>query len=247
VFAEEEADLIVATASAAAEIEEQVRRREGGEPLEHVLGWAELGGIRVRVGPGVFVPRARSALLLAEASARAGDGAVVVDMCCGSGAIGLAVAASRRRVELHAADLDPVAVRCARENLEGVGEVHEGDLLDALPAGLRGRIDVLVANAPYVPSRELELLPREAREHEPALALDGGADGLDVHRRLIAAAPEWLAPRGHLLFEAGLDQLDAALAELERGGLEPGFAVDEELEVAVAVGSLPAERPLGRA
>jgi release factor glutamine methyltransferase len=124
-------------------------------------------------------------------------------------------------------------------NLEGVGEVHEGDLLDAFPARLRGRIDVLVANAPYVPSRELELLPCEAREHEPALALDGGADGLDVHRRLIAAAPDWLAPGGHLLFETGLDQVATARATLERGGLEPGSAVDEELDVAVAIGTRP--------
>jgi release factor glutamine methyltransferase len=238
VFAEEEADLIVA-AAAEAELDERIRRREGGEPLEHVLGWAEFGGVRVRVGPGVFVPRARSALLLEEARALLGDGAVVVDMCCGSGAIGLAVAAGARGVELHAAEIDPVAVRCARENLEGVGEVHEGDLLGALPEELRGRVNILVANAPYVPTRELALLPREARQYEPALALDGGEDGLDVHRRLIASAPDWLAPGGSLLFEVGLDQLPAALGELEAGGLEARAARDEELEAATAIGRLP--------
>ncbi len=204
-----------------------------------MLGWAELGGVRVAVGPGVFVPRARSALLLGEASARLADGAVVVDLCCGSGAIGLALAGRSRGVELHAADLDPVAVRCARENLAGVGAVHEGDLFGALPASLLGRVDLLVANAPYVPRRELGTLPREAREHEPAHALDGGEDGLDPHRRIAAGAARWLAPAGTLMFEAGVEQVPAALDLVRSGGLRAWARIDEDLDVAVVAGAAP--------
>src|SRR5690606_12153321 len=130
--------------------------------LEHVLGWAELCGLRFAVAPGVFVPRRRTELLVRRAAALARPGAVVVDLCCGSGAVGAAVAAAvaaaaARPVELHAADIDPVAVRCARRNLAAVpgpggrcldcrGNVHQGDLDAALPAALAGRVDVLVAN-----------------------------------------------------------------------------------------------------
>jgi release factor glutamine methyltransferase len=226
----------VAQASADAELEDLARRREGGEPLEHVLGWAELGEARVRVGPGVFVPRARSALLLEVAAERVRPGSVVVDLCCGSGAIGLALARRATGVELHAADLDPIAVGCARENLAGVGSVHEGDLFAPLPGSLRGRVDVLVANAPYVPTGELATLPREAREHEPALALDGGPDGLAPHRRIAAGAGEWLAPGGVLAFEAGVEQAAAARGLVEAAGLTAVVRVDEELDVAAVAG-----------
>ncbi|MYR62648.1 putative protein N(5)-glutamine methyltransferase, partial [Streptomyces sp. SID625] len=96
-------------------------------------------------------------------------------------------------VELHAADIDPAAVRCARRNIAPAGgRVHHGDLYAALPADLRGRVDVLAANVPYVPTGEVPLLPSEARDHEPPAALDGGADGLDVLRRVAAGAPDWL-------------------------------------------------------
>ena len=172
-----------------------VVRRVAGEPLEQVLGWASFGGLRVAVVPGVFVPRRRTELLVREAVAVTTPDAVVVDLCCGCGAVGLAVATTVPGVELHAADVDPVAVACARDNLAGLGvvggTVHLGDL-DALAAArLRGRVDVLAANAPYVPTAEIALMPPEARDHEPPVALDGGADGLDVARRVVAAA--WLA------------------------------------------------------
>ena len=168
-------------------------RRCAGEPLEHVVGWASFCGRRVELDPGVFVPRRRTELLarlaivharaIADAHAAA-PRALVVDLCCGSGAVGLVVAEAVPGVELHAADLDPRAVRCARRNLAGVGEVHHGDLFAPLPTALRGRVDVLIANVPYVPTSAVALLPREAREHEPRSALDGGGDGLDVLRRV---------------------------------------------------------------
>ena len=213
-----------------------VDRRVAGEPLEQVVGWAEFCGLRIGVRPGVFVPRHRSELLVTEAAAVTGAGDVVVDMCCGSGAIGAAIAHMLPGIDLHSADLDAVAVACARGNLEGIGSVYCGDLFDALPASLRGRVDVAVANVPYVPTLDIRFLPREARDHEPLHALDGGEDGLNVLRRLAAAAPAWLAPEGHLLVETSDRQAAIATAVMTASGLTAWIATDDELEATVVVG-----------
>ena len=239
VFAEDEARLLAAAALSPAELEQMVRRRVAGLPLEHVLGWAEFAGLRIGVAPGVFVPRPRSELLVAEAVALLrglADPPVVVDLCCGCGALGLAVACAVPAIELHAADIDPGAVACARGNLAGLGDVYEGDLYDALPRCLRGRVDVLLANVPYVPTDAIPLLPAEAREHEPRTALDGGPDGLDVLRRVASAAPGWLAPGGHLLSETSERQASAALAVLEAAGLRPRVIRSEELDATAVAG-----------
>ncbi len=118
-----------------------------------------------------------------------------MDLCCGSGAIGLAIDRESGGVDLHAADVDPAAVACARLNVPA-DRVHEGDLYDALPSHLRGRVDLLAVNAPYVPTDEIQLMPPEARLHEHHVALDGGSDGLELHRRVAAGPPDWLAPGG---------------------------------------------------
>src|SRR5438132_12516204 len=187
VFAEDEARLLMSAARTPAELDAMVGQRAAGLPLEQVLGWAEFCGLRISVAAGVFVPRRRTEFLVRQAEALARPGAVIVDLCCGAGAIGAALAAAVDRAEVHAADIDPAAVRCARQNLPG-GRVYQGDLYDALPAGPRGRIAILAANVPYVPSEEIGFLPPDARAHEPRAALDGGADGLDVPRRVAAGA-----------------------------------------------------------
>jgi release factor glutamine methyltransferase len=239
VFAEDEASLLVAAARTPAELAALVDRRVAGVPLEQVLGWVEFCGLRIVVEPGVFVPRRRTELLAREAAALAPPRAVVVDLCCGSGAVAAALAAALSPIELHAADVDPAAVRCARRNVEPVGgRVHEGDLYAALPPGLRGRIDVLAANAPYVPTAAIGLMPPEARVHEPPVALDGGDDGLDVVRRVVAAAPAWLARGGSLLFEAGAAQVPAAVAAVTGAGLATRVVTAEELGATVVVGTL---------
>jgi release factor glutamine methyltransferase len=238
VFAEDEARLLLAATGGPAELAAAVARRVAGEPLEQVLGWAEFCGLRVAVAPGVFVPRQRTELLVRAALAANSRPRVVVDLCCGSGAIGLAVARARGGAELHAADVDPVAARCARRNLEPVGgTVHEGDLYAALPEELRGRVDLLLVNAPYVPSDAVALMPPEAREHEPRTALDGGPDGLAVQRRVIDGAPDWLSATGVLLVESSRAQAAGTAAAMTGAGLRPRTVHDEELGATVVVGS----------
>ncbi|MBD8079375.1 methyltransferase [Cellulosimicrobium arenosum] len=271
VFAEDEAALLLAASDDGRRLERLVARRVAGEPLEQVLGWAEFRGLRVRVAPGVFVPRRRTALLVTRALALLGVGAVdpedggapsgragatghgrarrpvVVDLCCGTGALGMALAgeaaAAGLSVELHAADVDAAAVACAAGNLAGVGAVHAGDLFDALPLGLRGRVDVLLANVPYVPSREIVHLPPEARDHEARVALDGGPDGLDVLRRVVAGAAHWLARGGSLLSEVSEAQLDAAVSVLRGAGLDARPVHDDATGATGVIGSRPEAGP----
>jgi release factor glutamine methyltransferase len=236
VFAEDEAALITAAARSPQELDAMVERRAAGLPLEQVLGWAEFCGLRIAVEPGVFVPRRRTEFLVQHAARLARPGAVVVDLCCGAGAIGAALAAAVDQAEVHAADIDPAAVRCARRNVPG--SVYQGDLYQPLPARLRGRVAILTANVPYVPTAEIGFLPPEARAHEPRVALDGGQDGLDVLRRVAAGAPDWLAPGGHLLIETSERQAPLARAAFAASGLTSRIAVSADLDVAVAIGTL---------
>jgi release factor glutamine methyltransferase len=232
--------LLVCAARTPADLDVMVDRRAAGLPLEHVLGWAEFCDLRVAVDPGVFVPRRRTEFLVRQAAALAGPRAVVVDLCCGSGAVGAALLVALDRVELYAVDIDPAAVRCARRNLaEAGGQVYEGDLCEPLPATLRGRVDILVANAPYVPTKAIGLMPPEARLHEPRVALDGGADGLDVQRRLSAAAPLWLAPGGHLLIETSERQAPQTVETVARNRLIPRLARSDEGNATVVIGTRP--------
>lgn len=243
VFAEDEAELLMSTAAGPAALAAMVERRETGEPLELVLGWAEFDGVRYVVEPGVFVPRRRTEFLVGRAArlARRIARPIVVDLCCGSGAVGAALAARLAGATLYAADIDPAAVRCARGNVARVGgTVYEGDLFEALPRELRGRIDVLLANVPYVPTDDIALLPAEARDHEPRVALDGGADGLAVMRRVSAAAGQWLAPGGRLFVEASERQAPHAAETFTLDGLSADVATCEDMGATVVTGTRPA-------
>ncbi|MFI6393496.1 putative protein N(5)-glutamine methyltransferase [Nonomuraea sp. NPDC050547] len=236
VFAEDEAELILSTAADPGELAAMVARRAEGFPLEQVVGWAEFCGLRVRIDPGVFVPRRRTEFLVRRAAALAPGPGVILDLCCGSGAMGAALAVLTGG-ELHAADVDPAAVACARRNL---GEnVYLGDLFDPLPPRLRGRVDVLLANVPYVPTADLALLPTEARDHEPRVTLDGGPDGLDVLRRVTEGAPRWLAPGGLLLFETSERQAGQAVDAVTASGLKARVLRSEEFHATVVTGLLP--------
>jgi len=236
VYAEDEARLLLeAGSTASGDLAALVARRVAGEPLEWVLGWAEFADLRIAVRPGVFVPRRRTELLAAQAIARLRPAAVAVELCCGSGAVAAVILEEVPFVEVHAADVDPVAVECARVNVPN-GNVHQGDLYDALPADLRGRIDMLVANTPYVPAAEISLMPPEARDHEPRHTLDGGPDGLALLRRISAAAGNWLSPGGHVLIEVSDRQLPVAEAVFEGDGLTASSAHDDDLGATVVIG-----------
>ncbi|WP_208750921.1 methyltransferase [Arthrobacter sp. PM3] len=267
VFAEDEARLLIDAAQTPEALEAMARSRISGLPLEHILGWAEFCGLRIAVTSGVFVPRRRTEFLVRQAAAvldawrmailhqdnghtgsprphgQGGDPAadttpVVVDLCCGSGAVGAALAALSGPVELHAADIDPLAAACARRNVEPLGgAVHEGDLYTPLPGRLRGRVRVLAVNAPYVPSADIGTMPPEARLHEPRACLDGGADGLEVQRRVAAGALQWLAPGGELLIETSRRQASRTAGILRSHGLAVRILKSEELGATVVAGT----------
>lgn len=197
-FAEDEAALILADGR---DIESLVARRERGEPLAHVLGWVELCGLTIEVDPSVFVPRPQTAALAAAAAALAP--AIAVDLFAGSGAIASVVAARNPGARVIAGELD--VTECLRGNALRYGfEVVPSDVDDGLPAELTGTVDVLTANAPYVPSGEVQYVPHDG---EPRSAIDGGADGLDWTRRVVDVAPRWLRPGGALLTECAAAQV----------------------------------------
>ena len=248
VFAEDEARLLVATASDPAALATMVRQRVDGLPLEQILGWAEFCGLRIAVAPGVFVPRRRSEFLARQAAdlgrnilaSGETEELRVLDLCCGSGALGAVLAAELEQVQLQASDIEPAAVECARRNLERFGgTVYEGDLFDPLPRKLRGTMHIITANVPYVPSNEIALLPAEAREHEPLRALDGGADGLEIVRKVAHEAPVWLAPGGQLLVETSERQAPLAVRIFAESGLLATTAGCAELGSTVLIGSRP--------
>lgn len=189
-------------------LRESVRRRAAGEPLQYVTGEVAFRHLVLKVRPGVLIPRPETEVLAGEVlAAIAGiETPLVVDVCTGSGCIALSVAQEHPGAVVHAVDLAPVAVEVSRENASRLGLadyvlVHEGDLLAPLPAALRGAVHAIVSNPPYIPSADVDDLPLEVAGFEPRLALDGGPDGLEVFRRLLADSREWLAPGGVIAVE----------------------------------------------
>jgi release factor glutamine methyltransferase len=249
VYAEDEARILTEAATSPAQLQELLDRRASGEPLEYIVGWAEFCGLRIPLCSGVFVPRRRSEFLAecavravrAAARSRSGSRQVkVVDVCCGSGAIGLAVATQVADIELLATDNSPLAVACARDNLQAVGgHVFLGDLFDPIDLGELCLLDVVVANAPYVPTDEIARLPAEARLYEPMNTLDGGPDGTSVQRRILASAGDWLQSSGIVLIETER-QMSARTARIAtHHGFLAEIRESAELDATVVIATLP--------
>lgn len=242
VFAEEEAAVLLRHAPDDQRLQEWLDRRTAGEPLEHVVGAVSFRGLDVPVAPGVFIPRQRTVALVDHALAllqdRARPATTVVDLCCGSGVLGLVLLrAAECEVDLWSADVDPVAVELAARSLPA-GRVGRGDLFEGVPDRLRGTVGLVLVNAPYVPTAEIERMPGEARLHEPRHTLDGGPDGLALHRRIAPEAARWLLPGGSLVTEVGVPQLAVATALYRAAGFDVETHLDDETGSTVLVGTL---------
>ena len=199
---------------------ERVRRRAGREPLAYLLGTAEFWSLPLKVTPDVLIPRPDTELLVEQALQRVTGPARVLDVGTGSGALAIALAHERPEWQVTALDISPRALAVAEGNARdnGVAEritLVEGNLI-ALPSG---PFELIVANPPYIPHRELAELMPEVRDFEPHLALDGGADGLDAYRALAGQAGRVLTPGGWLLVEVGMGQAPAVQALFAAAGL----------------------------
>jgi len=231
------------TTPAAARLEAMVARRVAREPLQLIVGSTAFRTLELTCSPGVFVPRPETEILagLAVDAARMAlvtrGSALVIEPCCGTGAVALSVAVEVAGAQVQAADVSAEAVRCASRNLEAlhaggagaapgavgpVGErvrLHEGALLEPFDDALRGHVDVLVSNPPYLPASDLDLLPPEVAQHDPHAALFGGPDGHELVDELIRCAPSWLAPSGTLLLELDVRRGEDAVGLAQRAGL----------------------------
>lgn len=209
----------------AGEFRRRIERRSAHEPLQHILGFEEFRGLRLKTTPAALIPRPETELLVEwalELEKRDGPWEVAVDVGAGTGAIACALAAGAPRLRVVAVERSLAALALASANIAtlGFGErvsLLAGDLLEPV-AGLAGAVDFVISNPPYIAAAELSRLPVEVREWEPREALDGGPDGLAVHRRLIASAATTLKPGGWLLMEMGEDQARALKRQLAAHG-----------------------------
>jgi release factor glutamine methyltransferase len=203
-----------------------VRRRAGGEPMAHIIGWTMFRGLRLPVRPGTFIPRASSEFLAFQAARRLKGRRrpVAVDLATGIGPVALAMANEARRSEVHGTDFSADAIRRARANARVLGirnaTFHVGDMLEALPNRIRGSVDAMTLHPPYVPKGEVEDLPLEIRNFEPeAVLTDGSPHGLGLVERAVLEGREWLRPGGWLLIEVSPDFARPVRTLFVRGGL----------------------------
>ncbi len=215
--AEEADELVHAAAGDVGALRRLVSRRTGGEPLAWLTGTVTFCGVELCVAPGVYVPRWQTEPLARRAASLLPSEGTAVDLCTGAGAVAAVLATAKPRARVVATELDGRAARCARGN--GV-QVFEGFLDDPLPRRLEQRIDVLTAVVPYVPTPSFRLLPRDVRTFEPRLALDGGADGLDLLDAVARRSRRWLRPGGSVLLEMGGDQVEPMKALLRDCGFD---------------------------
>lgn len=198
-----------------------IERRAAGEPLQYLTGEMPFRHIVLRVHPGVFIPRPETEILVDVGleSLKGAESPVVLDLCAGSGAVAASVAHEVPASRVYASEIVPETAEAARINIERLGltdraQVFLGDLFEPLPRELLGTVDLVLSNPPYVPSGDIPELPDEVRGFEPLVALDGGPDGLDVARRIMAEAPKWLRDGGTLAMELDETRVEDAAREM---------------------------------
>ena len=230
VAADEEANELLARAAGDVELlGSLVGRRLTGEPLAWITGSVSFCGLEIRVDPGVYVPRWQSEPLAARAVGRLPATGAAIDLCTGAGAVAKTLTTEHPGARVVASEVDERAAACAAAN--GV-EVYCGDLFAPLPRTLEGRVDVVVGVVPYVPTPALPLLPRDILAFESHLPYDGGRDGTQVLRRVLADSPRFLRSGGALLLELGGEQAGALGDDLERlGYVDVTVLVDEDGDV----------------
>jgi len=231
-----------------ATMRELVKRRGAHEPVAYLVGYREFFSLRFEVGPGVFIPRPETETLVLESleilKSSGEPGPRVLDLCCGSGAIGISIAVNAPAAQLTSIDRNdaPVAVtarNAEKHNVAGRLTVLQGDLFQPLPAG--ATFHVIACNPPYVTTAEIERLAADVKSYEPHAALDGGPDGLDVLRRIVHEAPSRLTPGGWILFELSPEQGDAAQEILRAAHFAEVSAVKD---LAGAVRVVKGRRPI---
>ena len=203
-----------------------IKRRRACEPIAYILGRREFFALPMVVDRRVLIPRPDTEILVETALRGTTDRHLygrMLDLCTGSGCVAIAFAKERPTWRVTAVDLSPDAAAVARENVQRAGVVHnvavlEGDLFSALPEG--AEFELITANPPYIPSAEIAGLDADVRDFEPRLALDGGADGLHVTRRLVSEAQRFLSPGALLALEGGFGQAPAVAALLEASGFQ---------------------------
>ena len=202
-------------------VEDLARRRAAGEPLQYLTGVAGFRNLELAVGPGVFIPRPETEALVDLAMKRLPGHGIAVDAGTGSGAVALAIAQERPDATVYATESSSEALKWAIRNRDTLGlavTMVQGDLLEVLPKKLRGRIDVLASNPPYIALEEHTALPVDVIDHEPHEALFSGDDGLNLIRRLTEEAETWLRPGGWILLEIGEHQRSIVASLLEEKG-----------------------------
>ena len=216
---------LYAPAETVAEVEALLDRHLQGEPVAYLLGEWEFYGLPLTVTPDVLIPR-DDTVAVTDLAIHQGlflsEDPRILDLCCGSGCIGLAVASRLRDARVTLADLSGPALAVARKNIQrnhmgGRVSCVQLDATEAPPAFL-GKFDMIVSNPPYVTGEEMEVLPDSVRNYEPHMALFGGADGLDFYRAITKNYRAVLKPGGFLCYEFGMGQGDAVCAILEENG-----------------------------
>lgn len=207
-----------------------IKRRFMGEPLQYIIGRVEFMGFEFEVTPGVLIPRPETEIIVEKATEiiknnySETDEIKILDLCCGSGVIGLSLAMKIKNLvsksTFHLSDISEDAIRISEvnrniHNLKNV-KIFQGDLLNAVEGN---RYDMIISNPPYIPSDFIDTLQVEVKDHEPKLALDGGVDGLEPYRNIIPNLNNYLMPEGIVMFEIGHDQKNAVLNMLKETGI----------------------------